>query len=427
MPSLVYGRQRRLREMSIPEQTRGGAGSECARIEATYRVVTPLFCAGTSPERPEFRLPSFKGVLRFWWRALAWSRCGGDLKAIQNEEAALFGSSEGGRSRVSMHVARTSEPRVIRKGQVLRQADGRDVGHGARYLGYGVMEAFGSRNRNTRSGQLIRACIRAPFEVTVRIAARALHGQEMRSLTDAMIALGTLGGMGARSRKGYGSLAIRSLSVNDKRLPTPQTVDDLRKAIASLRGRATAPPLPEFSALSPDARHVLLESDRKDALELLDLIGRELVRFRSWGRNGKILGGDVCSEKRFQPDHDLMAGSLRDAHPERIAFGLPHNYSYSSGPDKRDKRDMRVEPSGDLDRRASPLFIHVHECKGMPVAVVSFLPARFLPPQTQIAVGRGKVAQVPEDRLYRPVREFLDRLLDPNQRREPFTRALEVK
>lgn len=406
--------------MSIPEQTRGGPGSERVPIEATYSVVTPLFCAGTNPERPEFRLPSFKGVLRFWWRALAWSRCGGDLKAIQNEEAALFGSSGGGRSRVSMQVARTSEPQVIPKDQVLRQADGRDVGHGARYLGYGVMEAFGSRNRNTQSGQLIRACIRAPFEVTVRIAARALHGQELQYLTDAMIAMGTLGGMGARSRKGYGSLVIRSLSVNDQRRPLPQTVDDLRKAIAALRGRTTAPPLPEFSALSPDARHVLLESDRKDALELLDLIGRELMRFRSWGRNGKILGGDVCSEKRFQFDHDLMAENRRDAHPRRIAFGLPHNYG--------SRLDKRVEPSGHhVDRRASPLFIHVHECKRMPVAVVSFLPARFLPPQTQIAVGRDKVEQVPEDLLYRPVRDFLDRLLDPNQRREPFTRALEVR
>lgn len=412
--------------MSIPEQTRGGAGSECARIEATYRVVTPLFCAGTNrEERPEFRLPSFKGVLRFWWRALAWSRCGGDLAAIQSKEAALFGSSGGGRSRVSMQVVRTSEPQVIRKDQVLRQADGRDVvGHGARYLGYGVMEAFGSWNRNTRSGQLIRACIRAPFDVTVRIAARALHGQELQSLTDATIALGTLGGMGARSRKGYGSLVIRSLSVNDQRHPVPQTVDDLCKTIASLRGRATALPLPEFSALSSDARHVLLESNRKDPLELLDIIGCELVRFRSWGRGGKILGGDVCSEKRFQRDHDLMAGSRRDAHPERIAFGLPHNYS--SGPDRRDKKEMMVEPFGHLDRRASPLFIHVHECKEMPVAVVSFLPARFLPPQTQIAVGRGKVAQVPEDRLYGPVQDFLNRLLDPNQRREPFTRAWEV-
>ena len=369
-------------------------------------------------EQPEFRLPSFKGVLRFWWRALAWSRCGGDLTKIQNEEDVLFGSSGSGQSRVSMQVARTSKRRVVPKDQVLRQANGQVVGHGARYLGYGVMEAFGSRNRNTQEGQLIRACLQAPFEVTVRIAARALRGQELQSLTDAMIALGTLGGMGAKSRKGYGSLVIRSLSVNDKPRPLPQTVDELGKAIASLRGHAATLPLPEFSALSSGTRHVLLESDRKDTLELLDLIGREMVRFRSWGKGGKILGGGVFSEKRFKFDHDLMAGNRRDVHPRRIAFGLPHNYG--------SKPDKRVEPSGQLDRRASPLFIHVHQCKGCPVAVVSFLPARFLPKQVRIAVGRNTVAQVPEDQLYPPVHDFLNRLLDRNKRKVPFTCAVEV-
>ena len=56
-------------------------------IEAAYQVVTPLFCAGADPKRPELRCASFKGVLRYWWRALAWRRFGGDLDAIrQNEE-----------------------------------------------------------------------------------------------------------------------------------------------------------------------------------------------------------------------------------------------------------------------------------------------------------------------------------------------------
>ena len=54
--------------------------------EARFRVLTPLFCAGSSPDLPELRLPSFKGVLRFWWRALAWPRLGGDLGRIQREE-----------------------------------------------------------------------------------------------------------------------------------------------------------------------------------------------------------------------------------------------------------------------------------------------------------------------------------------------------
>lgn len=60
-------------------------------IEATYRVVTPSFCAGADQARPEVRGPSFKGVLRFWCPALAWSRLKGDLTKIRQEEDSLFG------------------------------------------------------------------------------------------------------------------------------------------------------------------------------------------------------------------------------------------------------------------------------------------------------------------------------------------------
>ena len=75
-------------------------------IEATYRVVTPMFCGGAEPEtHAELRLSSFKGVLRFWWRALAWSRLGGDLGRIKQHEDALFGSADGGQSSVSMRLA----------------------------------------------------------------------------------------------------------------------------------------------------------------------------------------------------------------------------------------------------------------------------------------------------------------------------------
>ena len=404
--------------MQAQGQARGSDGGERTVIDATYRVVTPLFCAGSDREHPEFRLPSFKGVLRFWWRALAWSRCR-DIESLQSEEDDLFGSSRSGQSRVSLRVAPTSVPQSIRKDEVLRQLDQRVVGHGARYLGYGVMEAFGSQNKNTQNGQLIRACLPAPFEVTVRMTAHDLRGQRLASLKDALIALGTLGGMGAKSRKGYGSLVIHSLSIDGKTRPVPQSVDDLCRTILALRESVTEASLPEFTALSPDARHVLLESDKRDPLELLDLVGRELVRFRSWGRNGRILGGDVKSEPNFRSDHDLMKRPVRNAHPERIAFGLPHNYGRA--------REKQVGPFGRLDRRASPLFIHVHECATGPVAVISFLPARFLPQDNaNISVGGKKVPQVPEPRLYRPIHQFLDRLLDPSLRKEPFTNALKV-
>ena len=87
-------------------------------IEATYRVVTPMFCGGAEPDkRAELRPSSFKGVLRFWWRALAWSRLGGDLGQIKQQEDALFGSADGGRSSVSMQFVPGAEPGSVAAGR----------------------------------------------------------------------------------------------------------------------------------------------------------------------------------------------------------------------------------------------------------------------------------------------------------------------
>ncbi len=389
-------------------------------IEATYQAVTPLFCAGADRVRPELRLPSLKGALRFWWRALAWPRYAGDLTQIRQREDSLFGSAGGGQSRVIMRLEQAiQEPKACDTGSVLTAAadDREPVGAGARYLGYGVMEAFPSEKRGTKAGQLIRGCLRASFEFTVQLRCRSLCEAELALLRNALVALGTLGGMGAKSRKGYGSLVLRSLQVNDKRCwSAPESLDDLQTAIGKLRGGQGAAGLPEYTAFSSGARHVLLSGGGAKPLQLLDGIGRELVRYRSWGRNGKILEG-IDSEKNFRDDHDLMKGGRPAKHPRRIAFGLPHNYG---------KRQV-VPGGGPLDRRASPLFIHIHECGGAPVAVLSFLPTRFLPPGTTILVDRTEVRMTPEQELYRPIHRFLDRLLDRNRRKEPFDEAIEVR
>ncbi len=405
-------------------------------IEARFEVVTPLFCAGADPKRAELRLPSFKGVLRFWWRALAWSRLNGDLNEIQSQESEIFGSADGGQSRVRMRLVVNRAPVTVTSGQVLTKTPRGDdvVGQGARYLGYGVMEAFARckkktqagqlTQKKTQAGQLTRSCLRAPIDFTVSLQCRDLDNAALDSVRDALKALGLLGGMGAKSRKGYGSLVLKSLKEEGKETwSAPESLDGLQKAIQGLL-KGAREDLPDYTALSADTRFVLLTADARDPLVMLDLIGREMVRYRSWGQNGKILGGGIPSEMKFKDDHDLMKMDAphRHAHPRRIAFGLPHNY-YGK------RNDQQVRPhDARLDRRASPLFIHVHQWGDTPVAVLAFLPARFLPKdRSAISVGGTTIALADEAQLYEPIVEFLDRLLTPGQRKEHVTHAIEVK
>jgi CRISPR-associated protein Cmr1 len=195
----------------------------------------------------------------------------------------------------------------------------------------------------------------------------------------------------------------------------------------------SATDLPEWTAISQHTRILLLRKESSEsALSLLDCIGKEMMRYRSWGATqlgsqgrGMIFKG-AYSEQNFKPDHDLMKQPFRkrNTHPARIAFGLPHNYGKAA--------HEKVSPAGrDLDRRASPLFLHIHQTdeQSPPIAVVSFLPARFLPGERPgISVGGTDVAMRPESELYEPVRRFLTRLagdghadLPGSKPTDPFT------
>ena len=376
-----------------------------------------MFCGGADAKNAELRLPSLKGVLRYWWRALAWSDCDGDLGKIKKKEDDLFGSAEGGQSRVQMRFLKSPSPSLYDAGQVLEMPG---AGYGTRYLGYGVMED--------------RASIGHGLDFTVQMRVSSASERSVALLKSAVIAVGCLSGIGAKSRKGYGSLTIRSLVVDKELCPTPSSLKELRKTIAGLyqQHRVSCGGLeyPKYTAFSRHARHVLLTSGKKEPLDMLDLVGREVIRYRSWGREGKILGQHE-SEKNFKDDHDLMkgveTGRRPNKHPERVAFGLPHNYGRG--------QHQQVGPSDKgLDRRASPLFIHIHECVDGPVAVLSFLSARFLPERCGICVGGHNVPRLSEEQLYGPVTRFLDRLLNQGEgtvrereRKEDFVDAVEVR
>ena len=74
------------------------------KIVAAFDIVTPMFIAGADngPDaEPKLRVSGIIGALRFWWRALAWSRVEAlppeaGLTVLLAWESALFGSAENG-------------------------------------------------------------------------------------------------------------------------------------------------------------------------------------------------------------------------------------------------------------------------------------------------------------------------------------------
>ena len=380
-------------------------------IEATYRIVTPMFCAGADQQRAELRLPSFKGALRFWWRSLMWGQVK-DHRELREKEAALFGASESavGQSKVKLRIVDVQLGRTLRP----RKRIIKDGGSGLAYLGYGVINYNGKLQRPAIDG--------GSFTVECRFSRKATD-EQVEQVGRAISLLGTVGGIGSRSRKGFGSLTLVALKQNG-RLVDLETAPDtaIGKALGELPEGE-----PSWTAWSKESRVLCFSVKGLRPTRLLDRYGGLMSDFRFWHGAGR---------SQFRNDHDMLYDYLTTGQepprpPERIAFGLPHNYFFKSLSDRRAKRFVKAEvtpekkPQGtELTRRASPLFFHVHQTENEnPVGVVAFLPSLFLPEPARVTIadtssGKGLnrrryrpvVSDLPQKPLWQPIERFLDHL-----------------
>lgn len=381
------------------------------RLIATFTVITPLFGGGAQPTMSaELRPPSVKGALRFWWRALAWSRLGGDREKIREQEAEIFGAAGGdakhGQASFRLRVTAPALPAPLMPPTVLKGTDKTVIGVGARYFGQGLMQAFDSNKTGAKAGELTRPCLPPPFDFTVELISREKIDP---SLVDALKLMGLLGGLGSRTRRGWGSLTLRSLQGKDTETwQAPQTVPEYSSALRKLlEGTAAAAVEPPYSAFCKLTR-IDVVGENADPLHLLNTVGEQMLRYRSWGKNGKILGGQD-SEKNFQDDHDWFRKKTKfdDTHPRRVIFGLPHNYSETLGVQTKH-----------YDRRASPLLLHIQRLTLQKhIAVLTILRSAFLPQNEPLWVWQGRAARqqaIPAQQLRTPVPDWsvLDAFID---------------
>ncbi|NLG86285.1 MAG: type III-B CRISPR module RAMP protein Cmr1 [Firmicutes bacterium] len=317
--------------------------------EVRLRVVTPLFMGGARTEITEFRPPSLKGALRFWFRAK-------NPDKLQ-EEARIFGSTEAGQA--SFLIQLLDSP--------VASEESINCGKGLSYLGYGLV----------KRGKIERSYIKPGEEIVLRIVFRPNVKQEVQQdVMESMRCLCLLGGLGSRSRRGLGSVVLPS--------ELPVSSEELCDQIAATCQRNNLPEEVSHTAFSQRARIVIPFKERswQGALEK---IGGELQAFRSFQTpppNGP----------RFKRDHDLIYGAIKGnaptTAPERVTFGLPQNYYFSS---LKGARAGVTGANRSRNRRASPLLIHTHLlADGQHAVVVSFLPAPLLPSGDDLTISTGK-------------------------------------
>jgi len=172
-------------------------------LQATYRIVTPMFLGGANPttDPPELRPPSIKGALRFWYRAID--------PDYREHEAGIFGGTGKDEGQSQFFVAVSD---VLKK--IGPRNDDRWNRTQTAYLGYGAIVKSLTTRPYLDVGTSFTLSLQ--FKPCIETADRV-------RVAKALWALSMLGGLGARSRRGFGSLAVLS----DGSGKNPKDMEDL--------------------------------------------------------------------------------------------------------------------------------------------------------------------------------------------------------
>ncbi|MDD5034705.1 MAG: type III-B CRISPR module RAMP protein Cmr1 [Methylococcaceae bacterium] len=407
-------------------------------INARFTLVTPMFLGGADQQAEGIRTPSVKGALRFWWRALNWGRYRAEaeeasnlspaqrdidaLRILHSEEARLFGSSakevDGGQTGGQGVFLLAVKPESIHP----IPADIRP------FTGKAYLAGMGLSKRQALPAD-------KEFEIILRFRP-GTNSEDRESMRHVLRLFGLIGGLGSRSRRGFGSLTHLVSTSGQWRLPTDDEFEQEKlwlKAAIDVASLGSAP----FSAIANDVEwfqgNVYPSADQ--ALEDMGAIFSQYrtsgtatipgsptapagYRYITRGRTAATGTLNFYTSDHYHVHAIASAYNVQSPHnipPKRSIFGLPHPYHFSS----LNGRNVTFDfvPSWGQEhgkgRRASPLLMHIaaftHNGQRKFQPLLLLMPAAFLPTneQVQVSVGNTHVGAISPPRNYRVIHDFL--------------------
>lgn len=364
------------------------------KLQVALEIVTPLFLGGANPRgEPELRAASFRGVLRFWLRALLGGVLGNDTEKIFEHESKVFGSTEHA-SPVIVRVGHR-QPTKTNYSQLTQNKTG---------LAYLLFSA-----RRTRSEPERRAIEpKQQFDLTCQLHSSVQNLLPLEAAYASLWLLTHLGGIGSRSRRGAGNLQVQKVLSNDLTAALPslqiqaKTPQELRsEMVEGLKGlrqwaakafNGSLQPLfgkqPDFDVLHPQFCKIWVASKT----------------FRTWDEALNEFGSAMQQfRRRREPDYSNVKAviqSNKQLQPvKRAAFGLPIVFYYRSL-----GGTGGILEGSEHDRRASPLIVRVIKLAdgGYALVLLRFI-APLLPAGEQMKLRQGNRelsrAQLPDDSI----------------------------
>jgi len=173
-------------------------------ITFTCETITPMFLSGADRQTAELRPPSIKGALRFWWRAMNGHL---SLEELKKQESEIFGGTEPAqRSRVIVTCPKDKnflKPSVKDKFPEHRKNYPLSRNTPVNILNYLAYGAYDYRNGFTH-GFFDE---KQKFDICLKFI---IDEEKINEVVKAFILMCYIGGLGSKSRNGFGKIKIIS-------------------------------------------------------------------------------------------------------------------------------------------------------------------------------------------------------------------------
>ena len=206
-------------------------------ISFECEIITPMFLAGADGASPELRAPSIKGALRFWWRALNGDK---DIKELRKQEAEIFGGTDEkvGRSKV---IIQSSHYKI-------EPLNEKPLPH---HTGDRNCPACNNDNVCKKGYNNESIPISYKFDIKLSLSQEILLSNSQKfdldELESIFILACLLGGLGRRSRRGFGSVKI--IKKNSFLFSMPESINDIIPHIAKFNPNYQIDPISSLSKI----------------------------------------------------------------------------------------------------------------------------------------------------------------------------------
>ena len=272
------------------------------QVTFTLRTLTPLFLAGADQTQAELRAPTFRGLMRYWYRALVGGMVGANertLAHVAKAETSIFGATDTGSS-IAVRISDASED-----AQQYWKEGSRASVSGKDYFLWSMAES--GRGKLTYKPDRFFFPQDTTFQIT--LSSRGNDDAALQQAVGAFWLLTHLGGVGSRSRRCAGSVAaqVTDESFAGFRFDMPKDLESLHNQLHEgiLRARQvvqqntpdlplTRVPLASFDALAQQTCKIWILRDNNQRWSTPDdamrALGTSLQFYRS---NFSLQGREV--------------------------------------------------------------------------------------------------------------------------------------